>query len=88
MPTGGCSICFLIIDQYTSGLYTTLSTCRDNLRGFFEQNFPNLLRNIFGFDGQGWLASAAQVDGVDEQWGCTAVALIIHTVHRVVGKWI
>lgn len=47
------------------------TTRRDNLRGFFEQNFPNLLRNVFGFDGQGWLAMAAQV--LDWHPSCQAV---------------
>lgn len=29
--------------------------CRDNLRGFFEQSFSLLLKQIFGFDGSSWL---------------------------------
>ena len=29
--------------------------CRDNLRGFFEQCFSLVLKQVFGFDGFSWL---------------------------------
>lgn len=65
MPTGWIIV---VMYKYDALMIETVHmhclpshTNRDNLRGFFEQNFPNLLRNIFGFEGQGWLASAAQV---------------------------
>lgn len=35
--------------------------CRDNLRGFFEQCFPTLLRRLFGYDGSSWLTAVAKV---------------------------
>lgn len=34
---------------------------RDNYRGFFEQCFSNLLKQIFGYDGSSWLNHIAQV---------------------------
>jgi len=34
---------------------------RDNLRGFFEQCFSLLLKQIFGFDGSSWLNIIAKV---------------------------
>lgn len=36
--------------------------CRDNLRGFFEQCFPPLLKRVFGYDGSSWLAQVARGD--------------------------
>lgn len=35
--------------------------CRDNLRGFFEQCFPTLLKRLFGYDGPSWLNLVARV---------------------------
>ena len=32
-----------------------LPLCRDNLRGFFEQCFSLVLKQVFGFDGFSWL---------------------------------
>lgn len=29
---------------------TPTALCRDNLRGFFDKCFPNLLKRIFGYD--------------------------------------
>ena len=37
-----------------------MSACRDNYRGFFEQCFSQLLKQIFGYDGSSWLDQAAQ----------------------------
>ena len=36
-------------------------TCSDNLRGFFEQCFPTLLKRLFGYDGPSWLNLVARV---------------------------
>ena len=33
----------------------------DNLRGFFEQCFPTLLKRLFGYDGTSWLTLVARV---------------------------
>ena len=41
-----------------------LPRCSDNLRGFFEQCFPTLLKRLFGYDGMSWLNLVAQVGGV------------------------
>lgn len=38
-------------------------SCSDNLRGFFEQCFPTLLKRLFGYDGTSWLNLVAQVGG-------------------------
>ncbi len=35
--------------------------CRDNLRGFFVQCFPALLKQLFGYDGSSWLTTASKV---------------------------
>ena len=35
--------------------------CSDNLRGFFEQCFPTLLKRLFGYDGTSWLNLVARV---------------------------
>lgn len=37
-----------------------LPACRDNYRGFFEQCFSQLLKQIFGYDGSSWLDQVAQ----------------------------
>lgn len=37
------------------------SLCSDNLRSFFEQCFPTLLKRLFGYDGTSWLNLVAQV---------------------------
>jgi hypothetical protein len=39
---------------------TTALSCRDNIRGFFEQCFSQLLKQIFGYDGSSWLDQVAQ----------------------------
>lgn len=36
-------------------------SCSDNLRGFFEQCFPTLLKRLFGYDGPSWLNLVARV---------------------------
>ncbi|BDA48624.1 hypothetical protein COCOBI_12-3050 [Coccomyxa sp. Obi] len=38
-----------------------LDANRDNYRGFFEQCFSQLLKQIFGYDGSSWLDQVAQV---------------------------
>lgn len=43
-----------IIDRYLSGN-------SDNLRGFFENCFPVLVKCIFGYDRAGWLSDIAKV---------------------------
>lgn len=42
-------------------LTATVPSRRDNLRGFFEQVFPTLLRRLFGYDGSSWLTAVAKV---------------------------
>jgi hypothetical protein len=37
------------------------AACSDNLRGFFEQCFPTLLKRLFGYDGASWLNLVARV---------------------------
>ncbi len=34
----------------TLNVFNVSLACRDNLRGFFDKCFPNLLKRIFGYD--------------------------------------
>ena len=42
------------VDRYLSG-------SGDNLRGFFENCFPVLVKCIFGYDRAGWLSDVSKV---------------------------
>lgn len=54
----------------------TSTTCRDNLRGFFEYCFPLLIKKIFGYDDReaSWLFTVATVRG--EAWWAAVATLM------------
>ena len=48
------------VDRYLSGSGSG-SGSGDNLRGFFENCFPILVKCIFGYDRAGWLSDISKV---------------------------
>lgn len=55
-------------------LTLSLWRCSDNLRGFFEQCFPTLLKRLFGYDGTSWLTLVAQVRAPARRRACQGLA--------------
>ena len=53
--------CFSCAAWHGTSHMLTCTCHRDNYRGFFEQCFSNLLKQIFGYDGSSWLNAIAQV---------------------------
>lgn len=58
------------------------SSCSDNLRGFFEQCFPTLLKRLFGYDGPSWLNLVARVrPPLAAEWGRTCHVAACRAAH-------
>ncbi|KAK9861773.1 hypothetical protein WJX84_002738 [Apatococcus fuscideae] len=50
----------ITIAQACQAIDSCLDANRDNLRGFFVQCFPALLKQLFGYDGSSWLTTASK----------------------------